>query len=358
VTSLFEENPGSFFRLVLSFNRGNSTYPCPESAEPIETEPALKNRDEAGASNWAYYAYDYPYGYHSWEERNDPCSNAYYNPQYNNLAVVGRNFIASNVGLVAKLDENLTLHVVVTDIGTARPLSGARVSVYNFQNQTLGEVTSDGNGFATLKLDSRPFYISAQAGGDIGYLRIDSDSALPLSHFDVGGEAVRKGIKGVVFGERGVWRPGDTLYLTFALFDRERVLPVGHPVAMEIYSPQGQLVQTLKPEKVVEPFYGFRFSTDEAAPTGNWQSRVLVGGLTFSKTLKIETVIPNRLKIDFKTGRDVLTRKDVPFEALVTSQWLHGAPASNLKFDVTVRLSPRPTRFEKYPNYTFDDPAS
>jgi uncharacterized protein YfaS (alpha-2-macroglobulin family) len=357
VTPLFRENPGSIFRLVLSFNRGDSTYPCPQSTEPVATEPELKNTDDAGGSYWDIFTAGYEYDYRNWAKRNDPCSNAYYNPHQNPLAVVGRNFIASNVGLVAKLDESLTLHVVATDIGTARPISGARLRVFNFQNQPLGDAVSDGNGFAALKLDSRPFYVAAQAGDDIGYLRINGDAALPLSQFDVGGEAVRKGIKGVVYGERGVWRPGDTLYLTFALFDRERVLPPGHPVVMEIYSPQGQLVQTLKPEKVVEPFYAFRFTSDESAPTGGWQARVLVGGLTFSKTLRIETVVPNRLKIDFKTGRQVLTRKDIPFEAAVSSQWLHGAPAANLKFDVTVSLSPRPTRFEKYPNYVFDDPA-
>ncbi len=359
VTPLFRESSGSIFRLVLTFNRGNSTYPCAGSTETVVDRAAEpKNVDDANESYWDLFTAGYEYNYRDWARRNDPCSNAYYNPVHNPQAVVGRNFIASNVGLAAKLDENLTLRVVATDIGTARPLTGARVRVYNFQNQPLGEASTDGNGFATLKLASRPFYVAAQAGEDVGYLRLNGDAALPLGHFDVGGETVRKGIKGVVYGERGVWRPGDTLYLTFALFDRERVLPAGHPVVMEVYSPQGQLVRTLQPEKVVEPFYAFRFTSDEAAPTGNWQARVLVGGLTFSKTLKIETVVPNRLKVDFKTGREFLTRKDVPFEASVASQWLHGAPAANLKFDVTVRLSPRPTRFEKYPNYTFDDPTS
>jgi len=358
VTSLFQENPGSIFRLILSFNRGNSTYPCAESSKPVVTEPPLKNKDGSGESRWDYSLYNYEYINNGWARRNDPCDDAYYNPMHNSQAVVGRNFLASNVGLVAKLEENGTLHVVNTDIGTARPQSDTRVRAYNYQNQLLGEAVSDNNGFAVLKLKDHPFFISAQTGSDIGYLRIDQDAALPMSHFDVGGETVRKGIKGTIYGERGVWRPGDTLYLTFALFDRERVLPAGYPVVMEIYSPQGQLIETCKPDKVVEPFYAFRFSTDDAAPTGNWQARVLVGGLTFSKILKIETVIPNRLKIDFKTGRDILTRKDVPVEASVVSQWLHGAPASNLKFDVTVSLSPRPTRFERYQNYSFDDPAS
>ncbi|MCK7478519.1 MAG: hypothetical protein M0C28_14870 [Candidatus Moduliflexus flocculans] len=92
--------------------------------------------------------------------------------------------------------------------------------------------------------------------------------------------------------------------------------------------------------KTVEPFYAFRVETDEAAPTGNWRARVLVGGMTFEKTLKVETVAPNRLKIVLDAGRETLVRKDMPFDAAVAAQWLHGAPASNLKFDVSVRLTP------------------
>ena len=44
--------------------------------------------------------------------------------------------------------------------------------------------------------------------------------ALPVSHFDVGGETVVDGLKGHLYGDRGVWRPGDSIYLTFALQDR------------------------------------------------------------------------------------------------------------------------------------------
>ena len=360
VTPLFKENPGSLFRIVLSINRGNSTYPCAGSAALAVTEPPLKNMDDAGYgrySNWDYVDEGYAYNPGDWSRRSDPCADAYYVPRYNSEAVAGRNFFSSDIGLVAKLEADNALHVVTTDIGTARPLSGLRVRAYNYQNQLLGETTSDANGFAVFALKDRAFYVSADGGGDIGYLRIAGEGALPLSHFDVGGEVSEKGVKGILYGERGVWRPGDTLHLTFALFDREKVLPAGHPVVLELSNPQGQLVLTAKPEKVVAPFYAFRIETDEAAPTGNWQARVLVGGLTFSKTLKIETVVPNRLKIVLDPGRDVLVRKDMPVDAAVTAQWLHGAPAANLKFDVSVRLTKRPTRFDRYPDFSFDDPA-
>jgi hypothetical protein len=82
-----------------------------------------------------------------------------------------------------------------------------------------------------------------------------------------------------------------------------------------------------------------------------------VGGLTFSKDVRIETVVPNRLKIQFNPGRDVLVQKDMPLQASLTSQWLHGAPASGLNFDVKVRFSSRPTRFARYQDHVFDDPA-
>lgn len=360
VTSLFKESPGSLFRLVLSINRGNSTYPCAASDAPAVTEPPLQNMDDAGYgrySNWDYSDEGYAYNSGDWTRRNDPCADAYYIPRYNHEAVAGRNFFSSDIGMVAKLEENGALHVVTTDIGTAKPLPGLRIKAYNYQNQLLGETTSDANGFAVFSLRDRAFYVSAEGGGDIGYLRIAGEGALPLSHFDVGGEVSAKGVKGILFGERGVWRPGDTLYLTFALFDRQKVLPAGHPVVLELANPQGQIVLTAKPDKVVEPFYAFKVETDEAAPTGNWQARVLVGGLTFTKTLKIETVVPNRLKITLDPGRDVLLRKDMPFETAVASQWLHGAPAANLKYDVSVRLSRRPTRFDRYADYSFDDPA-
>jgi len=360
VTPLFKEHPGSLFRLVLSFNRGNSTYPCPASDRAVATEPPLRNMDDAGYdrySNWDYYDEGYEYSYGDWQRRSDPCADAYYMPRYNREAVVGRNFFSSDIGLVAKLEANGTLHVVATDIGTARPLSGLRLRAFNYQNQVLGETATDGNGFAVFPLKDRPFYVAAEGGGDTGYLRLAGEGALPLSHFDIGGEVTQKGVKGILYGERGVWRPGDTLHLTFALFDREKVLPAGHPVVLELSNPQGQLVLTAKPDRTVEPFYAFRIETDEAAPTGNWQARVLVGGLTFTKSLKIETVVPNRLKITLDPGRDVLVRKDMPVTAAVASQWLHGAPAANLRYDVSVRLSRRPTRFDRYQDYSFDDPA-
>ena len=359
VTRLLGENPGSLFRVILSFNRGNSAFPCSNSDKPVP-EPALQNQDDASwrdFSNWDYsYEYYYEEGRDGWADRNDPCKDAYYNPRFNDEAVQARNFLASNIGLVAKLGGDLDLRVVASDIRSAEPLSGVRVRAFNFQNQLLAEGSSDGSGFLTLKLPAQPFFIEAQHDRDRGYLRLGKDGALATSHFDVGGEKVQKGIKGAIYGERGVWRPGDDLHLTFVIFDRERLLPAGHPVLLELYNPKGQLIHSGKPDRSLDAFHSFRIRTAESALTGNWKAKVLVGGLVFEQNVKIETVVPNRLKIDFQPGDDKI-RTGLPLNAAIGSQWLHGAAAANLKFDANVRLTPRPTSFARWPGFIFDDPA-
>ena len=78
------------------------------------------------------------------------------------------------------------------------------------------------------------------------------------------------GLKGYLYGDRGVWRPGDPIYLTFALQDKAKTLPPNHPVTLELRNPRNQLVQTLTNTTPVGQFYAFELKTAPDAPTGDW----------------------------------------------------------------------------------------
>jgi len=72
-------------------------------------EPPLIN--ETGETPEDYYwdeSYRYPYLQNGWLNRNDPCHDAYYNPNYNQKAVVARNLLSSNLGLIAKMEKITT----------------------------------------------------------------------------------------------------------------------------------------------------------------------------------------------------------------------------------------------------------
>ena len=212
-----------------------------------------------------------------------PCKKSYYLYGYNQGVTAQRNLLASNIGLLAKADARGRLLVSVTNLATAGAESGVSLQLRNFQNQLVGSGKSDGNGMATIEPSSTPFLLVAESGGRRAYLKLNNATALPVSHFDVGGETIRKGLKGAIYGERGVWRPGDALGLTFVVHDRERTLPANHPATLELLDPRGRSTQTIVNAKPVDGFYRFDARTAADAPTGNWTAKVTLGGVTFTR---------------------------------------------------------------------------
>ncbi len=187
--------------------------------------------------------------------------------------------------------------------------------------------------------------------------KLDDGSSLPLSRFEVNGAEVKNGIKGFIFGERGVWRPGDSLYLSCIIEDKENKLPEDHPLEMELYSPQGQLYKRMVQTNATDGFNVFRTATDASSPTGNWTCKVKIGGAVFEKKLKIETVMPNRLKIDLNFGNNPVLGKNSTATGTLSARWLFGATAQNLKARVDAQLYKTTTTFPKYEAYTFDNPT-
>lgn len=356
---LIEPEPGAIYRLELSFDRSLSVYPCGNDTVVLSKEQILASdeirfkEESARFDEGGYYYYrQYDWSDYNWEKRSDPCSDSYY---FNK--VEGKNVLATNLGLVAMLGQDNDMTVLVHNIQNTEPERGATVTAYNYQHQALASGTTDDKGQVRLDLSSgRPFYLIASQGTQRSYLRVDNGSALSLSSFDVSGEVVQKGIKGFIYGERGVWRPGDTLHLGFMLNDRAKQLPAEHPVVMELYNPLGQMYARKTQTRGELGLYVFDFVTEADAPTGAWNVKAQVGGVSFSKRLRIESIKPNRLKIALSMPEKTLLRGE-PMDARLHVEWLQGAIARNLKYDIQGTFIATPTTFEGYKGFYFDDPS-
>ena len=81
-----------------------------------------------------------------------------------------------------------------------------------------------------------------------------------------------------------------------------------------------------------------------------------VGGVSFSKRLRIESIKPNRLKIALSMPEKTLLRGE-PMDARLHVEWLQGAIARNLKYDIQGTFIATPTTFEGYKGFYFDDPS-
>ncbi|MCF6361427.1 MAG: MG2 domain-containing protein [Cyclobacteriaceae bacterium] len=348
---IISTEPGAIYQIKIGFKKKHSIFFCAntEDEEEIEDLP-----DDWGAqdetSYWDSYEYYYDSNY-DWEQRDNPCSSSY----YGNRRSVSKTLFASDLGIIAKNIEGGSVHVFITNLLNTNPIEGVTVQVYDYQQQLIAETKTDGEGKAELIPDGTPFVVVAKKDRQSGYLKMDDGSSLSLSNFDVSGANIKNGLKGFLYGERGVWRPADTVHIGFILEDLANEVPQKHPVVLELYNPTGQLTSRKVSSNAIGNMYRFDFVTAVDAPTGNWQAKAKVGGATFTKTVKIETIKPNRLKVKLGFDKEKFTANDRYVDGDLNVRWLTGANAGNLKAEYEMMMTPVATKFKKYPNYSFDD---
>lgn len=359
---LIKTEPGAMYRVSIMFKHSYALYNCAQASDRVSDGGDDGEYDgydgyeygekiDEDDDFWNNYQNYYPRGYR-WNDREDPCTPSYYTSE----RWAHRNLLSSNIGLIAKRGNDESMLVVATDLLTAKPLSGVSIDLLDYQKQVLTSVKTDGDGMANFALKRKPFLLVAKNGNERGYLKLDDGNSLPLSRFDVGGEVVQNGIKGFIYGERGVWRPGDSIYLSFILEDKLKKLPANYPVVFELYNPKGQLVKKQSNTKPLNGFYTFKTATENTSPTGGWQAKFKAGGATFTKNLKIETVTPNRIKINFDLGGKKYLGNGRASAAALSAKWLFGTPAQNLKAKVDINLSKGETSFPNFKDYSFDNP--
>lgn len=350
--TLISPEMGAMYRVELNYRPMYGLYQCNTVNFGQETEE--ENYDtENETSFWDgsenYYS-DYYEGY-DWNERENPCHTSYYVNKK-----VGVNILASDIGVSVKKGVNNSYFIAVNDIVGTDPVPNAKITFYNFQQQALGDVLTDTDGTAIYDADHLAYFAIVEHRGQKTYIKLNDGNALSVSKFNVSGIQLKKGMKGFIFGERGVWRPGDQLFLSFMLNDKANTLPEGHPVKLELIDPYNKVVHREIKTNGLNNFYDFTIKTNENAPTGNWLAKISVGGASFTKTLKIETIKPNRLRI--KTGfEDEILSASKPIAGTLDVQWLHGAIAKNLKVDITSKFRSQTTSFKTFPGYVFDDPS-
>ena len=373
LAGLIHQEPGAIYRVILSFRQEYSAYPCggsenkemqfadnksSDNLTKVSGETLSEDDEAVWDTPETYYYYNgsvpMDWSQYRWTERDNPCHSSYY---MNSDRIAACNIFASNLGMIVKRNSLNKLWIAVNNILDTKPVAKAQVTIYNFQLQPIGKGETNGEGLVEITPKGVPFIAVAEADKQKAYVRVVDGEEQSVSRFDVGGKDIQKGLKGFIYGERGVWRPGDTLHISFMLEDREKRIPDKHPVALEIYNPRGQFYTKMISTQGTNGFYTFAVPTQADDPTGLWNAYVKVGGTAFHKGLRIETIKPNRLKITLALPT-ILQASSKDVYAPLTSSWLTGATASRLKAKVEMSLSKVNTQFKNYGQYLFNNPAT
>lgn len=345
-----QKDVNSIYQLRLGFLPQDVVLEC---ARDIEYD---FDENEGSIFDAGYYGVFGYYDDYSWKDRDKPCKKGYYSE--NNY--IEKMILSTNVGIMAKTSSNKDLFIVVNDIRTAEPIGGADINVYNKAQRLLASAKTDATGVYTFENLDDAYQIQVVSKGDENWLTLDSKDKLDVSQFDISGRTKKAGIDGFIYGERDVWRPGDTMHINFILHDPENKLPENHPVKLTIEDPKGNRVYEKTTSFHAGPIYTFKIPTSIDYNTGDYLIEAYLGASSFTKFIKIETIKPNKYAISSELSsvnlsdyRAEIFNNGKSFD--INVDWLYGAPAKDKKVEVSQNMVRRSVNFDKHKAYRFTD---
>ncbi len=252
-------------------------------------------------------------------------------------------FLSSDIALISRrTDEHV--YVWAMSLNSAKPMANVKIELVDSWNQTVSTAMTNTSGFVRLKdKDPRNSHVLlASIGTDISFLDMRNQKE-SFKGFDVTGVVSSRDaslLQAYLYGERGVYRPGDRLHLVGVVRDQEGSLPNSATVKLRLKDPTGA-------ERYEE-----RFSIDKTgvvtldydipvdARTGKWQAELRWKDKTIGvRNFKVEEFIPNKIKVELSTkAAAAIPGQDFIFE--VQSNNLFGPPASGRKVNAQVSLRP------------------
>ena len=255
-------------------------------------------------------------------------------------------FVVSDLGLTAFSGHD-GVHVFVRSLASAAPVEGTEVRLIARNNEVMATLKTDAKGHA--KFDpglSRgdggmaAGLVTAQLKDDYGFLDLQQ-TAFDLTDRGVSGRVAPKGLDAYLYAERGVYRPGETVYVTALLRDARSNVVAGLPLTIVVRRPDGMEYR----RQVVQDQGGGGRAISvpllSGAPVGTWRiaaysdpKRPAIG----ETTVLVEDYVPERLEINIEP-KAKLIQSGQDAEIDVNVRYLYGAPGADLSVsgEVTIR---------------------
>ena len=182
--------------------------------------------------------------------------------------------------------------------------------------------------------------VARGADNDYGFLDL-TKQAFDLSDRGVGGRTPPGPLDAMVFTERGVYRPGETVYATALLRDAAAIAVPATPLIVKLFRPDGveDRRQTLADQG--NGGRSWQIALADTAMTGAWRLAAFAdpkGAALYEKSFLVEDYVPERLEMKLSATEPVISAA-APGIIALGSRYLYGAPASNLGLEGEMTIS-------------------
>jgi uncharacterized protein YfaS (alpha-2-macroglobulin family) len=267
----------------------------------------------------------------------------------------------TDIGIIAKSGPGDVL-VWTASTTTLAPLAGASVKVYSRQNQELASGTTDAQGLFRAKVapqtrdEKRPYLIVAQKGADTSFLLYDRFRA-DEAGLDIGGAVMpASGYTAFVYGERDIYRPGETLEGLAVVRDVRLGVPPSMPVLIRLSDPQGRKLGEQAAVTGAEGAVSLKQALPSQSLTGAYSLEIVTGETVIGQyRFQVEEFVPDRIAVAVDS-QDKAVTPGQPVSFAVTGRYLFGAPGADLPVEARGRLVKAAFAPKGFEQYVFGDP--
>ncbi len=267
---------------------------------------------------------------------------------------------ATDIGLIAKQGINEVM-VFANSIDNASAKSGVDISFISASNQVMAKATTNSEGIARLNLkegDAQYFdlkMITAQKGSDYNFLHF-SQNVVETSRFDVGGHRQNPAqLEAFIYGERNIYRPGETINLNTVIRTTKNDIPASMPIKLRLKLPDGSTFKTLRNNLNNQGAFDASFDIPANYITGTYTAEVLTGDdvLLNSLPISIEEFMPDRIKVELSTD-DSFYMPNTTVVTTIKATNFFGPAAADRNYQTEFSLKEKVFKAKEYPNYHFD----
>ncbi|WP_437948993.1 Ig-like domain-containing protein [Sorangium sp. So ce296] len=259
----------------------------------------------------------------------------------------------TDLGISAKVSPNGSL-VWVTRLSTGAPVPGANVWIRTPDARSPAAVVTDADGFAVVpaavyrpSASSGPErgVIFARSGDDWTYRRVAD--ALSGWRFGAPSDFGEARPFGMVFSDRGIYRPGDTVRVK-GIFREEAArgtrTPAGRRVAFKVEGPDGEALVTLSPSLSAFGTFSADVKIPETARLGTYSLAATVQGgdagwPDVTGSVEVAEYRPAEFKVSVESDRPSYVRGDKA-RWIARGDYLFGAPMTNAEARLSVTRAP------------------
>jgi len=272
--------------------------------------------------------------------------------------------VLSDLGMIVKKSADEVL-VFVTDLRSAQPVPGVRVTLVSTTNQVIGTAQTDADGLARFDAmrstfeEFPPKLVTAEAGEDFTFLNLE-DSRLETSRFDVAGRRTSGGpYEAFLYGERTIYRPGERVIVAGLVREPGEALPARMPVRLRVSNPQGRIVQEQQLVLNDQASFESSYETTPSSLTGEYRLTLVsaTDQTLASYRVSVEDFVPDRLNVSLEASAQAVGPGET-IGYLLSAHHFFGPPAADRPWEFEGSFENVPYLSRAFPKFRFANDAA